>query len=105
MFVKITEYEHNYHCLVEKSSYNQKKIKIHEFTRSEKENDRTHHIEITNANTGPVFLTFRNKHGFKSLIDNLINKKSDIFYLIRKLPSLFSQATTLLFVIVKVLLP
>ena len=40
--------------------YNQGLIKKHEFTRPDKEDDRTRHIEITNANTGPVFLTFRN---------------------------------------------
>ena len=35
-------------------------IKKHEFTRPDKEEDRTKHIDITNANTGPVFLTFKN---------------------------------------------
>ncbi|SVE62203.1 uncharacterized protein METZ01_LOCUS515057, partial [marine metagenome] len=33
------------------NEYNQGRIKKHEFTREEKENDRTRHIEITNANT------------------------------------------------------
>ena len=44
--------------------YNQNLIKKHEYTRQDKEDDRTIHIDILNANTGPVFLTFRNKHGF-----------------------------------------
>jgi uncharacterized protein (DUF1015 family) len=34
-------------------------IKKHEFTRAEKEEDRTRHVNTTNANTGPVFLTYR----------------------------------------------
>lgn len=34
------------------------KIKKHELTRKEKEVDRMHHIEINNANTEPVFLSF-----------------------------------------------
>ena len=34
------------------------KIKKHELTRKEKEVDRMHHIEINNANIGPVFLSF-----------------------------------------------
>ena len=38
------------------AEYNTGLIKKHEFTRKEKEDDRTRHIEITNANTGPVFL-------------------------------------------------
>lgn len=36
------------------------KIKKHELTREEKEEDRTKHILYTNANTGPVFLLYRN---------------------------------------------
>ncbi len=34
-------------------------IKRHEFTRPDKENDRVRHIESLNAQTGPVFLTYR----------------------------------------------
>ncbi len=36
-------------------------IKKHEFTREDKEKDRMRHIETLDANTGPVFLTFKNK--------------------------------------------
>src|SRR6056297_2793408 len=35
------------------------KIKIHELTREKKEQDRIQHVKTTNANTGPVFLTYR----------------------------------------------
>jgi uncharacterized protein (DUF1015 family) len=34
-------------------------IKKHEFTRRVKEDDRAHHVDILNANTGPVMLTYR----------------------------------------------
>jgi uncharacterized protein (DUF1015 family) len=34
-------------------------IRRHELTRPDKENDRTKHIEFTNAQTGPVFLAYR----------------------------------------------
>ncbi len=34
-------------------------IKKHEFTRAAKEADRTRHVAETNANTGPVFLTYQ----------------------------------------------
>lgn len=33
-------------------------IKKHELTRADKENDRIRHVDTTNANTGPVFLTY-----------------------------------------------
>ena len=58
--------------------YNQGLIKKHELTHPEKENDRTLHIEITNANTGPVFLTFRNKGEFQNQISNIINQKKEL---------------------------
>ena len=60
--------------------YNQNLIKKHEHTRPDKEDDRTIHIDILNANTGPVFLTFRNEYEFKSLIDTLTDKKPDISF-------------------------
>ncbi len=40
--------------------YAEGKIKRHELTREAKELDRTKHILYTNANTGPVFLLYRN---------------------------------------------
>jgi uncharacterized protein (DUF1015 family) len=39
--------------------YEQKIIKIHEKTRQDKEDDRTRHINTLNAQTGPVFLIYR----------------------------------------------
>ncbi len=53
--------------------YNHGLIKKHEFTRPEKEDDRTRHIELTNANTGPVFLTFRNDGKLKNVIIDIVN--------------------------------
>jgi uncharacterized protein (DUF1015 family) len=34
-------------------------IKKHELTRADKEKDRTRHVKTLNANTGPVFLTYK----------------------------------------------
>ena len=34
-------------------------IKKHEFTRSDKEQDRINHVDYCDANTGPIFLTYR----------------------------------------------
>jgi uncharacterized protein (DUF1015 family) len=39
--------------------YQKNIIKKHEFTRPDKEDDRVRHIETLNAQTGPVFLTYR----------------------------------------------
>ena len=60
--------------------YNMGLIKQHEFTRPEKENDRTRHIEITNANTGPVFLTFRNDGQFQSRISGMRNQTPNVSF-------------------------
>lgn len=45
-------------------------IKKHEFTRPEKEKDRINHITITGAQTGNVFLAYRNVQE----IDHLVNQ-------------------------------
>ena len=60
--------------------YNNGLIKKHEFTRPEKENDRTRHIEITNANTGPVFLTYRNDGKLKNILFEILNSHPDISF-------------------------
>jgi len=44
-------------------------IKKHELTREEKELDRTRHVDIVNANTGPVFLIYRDSDEKRKLID------------------------------------
>ena len=48
-------------------------IKKHELTRVDKEDDRVRHIEVLNAQTGPVFLTYRSQPSF-----NWFNKASDV---------------------------
>ncbi|MFN0156672.1 MAG: DUF1015 domain-containing protein [Bacteroidota bacterium] len=47
-------------------------IKKHEHTRPDKENDRTKHILVTNAQTGPIFLTYH----ASSAIDAIISRVS-----------------------------
>lgn len=53
-------------CNVE--DYYRDLIKKHEKTRRDKEDDRTRHVRALNANTGPVFLTYRDS----SWIDNMM---------------------------------
>lgn len=43
-------------------------IKRHELTRADKEEDRIRHVDACNANTGPIFLTYRESDTLKKLI-------------------------------------
>lgn len=45
-------------------------IKKHEHTREDKEQDRIKHVDSCNANTGPIFITYK----AKTEIDEIINK-------------------------------
>lgn len=49
--------------------YNENRIKKHEFTRPDKEQDRLNHIDNLNAQTGPVFLTYRAKREIDELME------------------------------------
>ncbi len=48
-------------------------IKKHELTRPDKENDRMRHIETLGAQTGPVFLTYRQKETIDALMAEGMN--------------------------------
>jgi uncharacterized protein (DUF1015 family) len=52
-------------------------IKKHELTREDKERDRQRHIEILNAQTGPVFLTYKERVGINRLIEKGMQKKAE----------------------------
>ncbi|APT74974.1 hypothetical protein LN42_00075 [Marinitoga sp. 1137] len=54
-------------------------IKKHELTRQDKEDDRTKHIMILEAQTGPVFLTFKSKEEIKDLINKGIEAARKIY--------------------------
>ncbi len=51
--------------------YFNQKIKIHELTREKKEKDRIRHVKTTNANTGPVFLTYKARAEIDRLVEKL----------------------------------
>ncbi|MDO5014449.1 MAG: DUF1015 domain-containing protein [Clostridia bacterium] len=55
------------------------KIKKHEFTRKEKEDDRVNHVDSLNANTGPIFLTFKDEQNVTQLLENLKAKYEPLF--------------------------
>jgi len=48
--------------------YSNKIIKKHEFTREDKETERTRHTDIVNANTGQVFLIYHDSESKKELM-------------------------------------
>ncbi|WP_440603971.1 DUF1015 domain-containing protein [Bacillus sp. GB_SG_008] len=45
-------------------------IKKHERTRAEKEKDRIRHVDVCNAHTGPIFVTYRGKSEIANVIAN-----------------------------------
>ena len=47
-------------------------IKKHEHTRPVKEADRIKHVDVTNANAGPIFLTYRTKDSIDRLVAEVI---------------------------------
>lgn len=44
-------------------------IKKHELTRADKEADRINHVDYCDANTGPIFLTYKKNDGISSLVE------------------------------------
>jgi uncharacterized protein (DUF1015 family) len=63
-------------CHVE--DYETGRIKIHEKTRRVKEEDRIRYVDTQNANTGPVFLAYRDSGRINALVDDL--KVTDPIY-------------------------
>jgi uncharacterized protein (DUF1015 family) len=54
-------------------------IKKHEFTRPEKENDRINHIKTTGAQTGNVFLAYKNVDAIDTLISDWKKDRSAVY--------------------------
>ena len=51
-------------------------IKKHEFTRADKEEDRIKHVDYCDANTGPIFLTYKEDQIASEIIDAWIENES-----------------------------
>ncbi|WP_322627804.1 DUF1015 family protein [Aedoeadaptatus coxii] len=62
-------------CLASVDDYLDDKIKKHEKTRREKEENRVDHIDTLDAQTGPIFLTYRNQKAIDVLIDESTKKE------------------------------
>ena len=51
-------------------------IKKHEFTRADKELDRINHVDYCDANTGPIFLTYKEEQIASEIIEAWIENES-----------------------------
>ncbi len=55
------------------------KIKKHELTREAKEKDRIRHVDTCNANTGPIFLTYKNREEINYIIEEFKKQNSPVY--------------------------
>ena len=54
-------------------------IKKHEFTRADKEQDRINHVDYCDANTGPIFLAYRENKDIETIIDSWKNSHEPVY--------------------------
>ncbi|MEP0774257.1 MAG: DUF1015 domain-containing protein [Acidobacteriota bacterium] len=59
-------------CAASCAEYEQGLIKRHEFTRRDKEDDRTRHVAEQNANAEPVFFTYRRRDPINALVEEVV---------------------------------
>lgn len=59
--------------------YEKNVIKKHEKTRQDKEDDRTRLVDTLNANTGPIFLTYRQRPAIAALIQGVLDNEKPIY--------------------------
>jgi uncharacterized protein (DUF1015 family) len=52
-------------------------IRKHELTRRDKEEDRCNHVRVTNAHTGPIFLTYRDDAGIDADVAAIVAAEPD----------------------------
>ncbi len=64
--------------------YFNNKIKKHELTRKDKEDDRMIHVNITNANVEPVFFTYPAHKEIDQIVGNIVNNEKPIYDFVAK---------------------
>ncbi len=60
------------------ADYDSNRIRRHEFTRPAKEDDRVRQVDALNAQTGPVFLTYRADPGVNALVAEATARDPDV---------------------------
>lgn len=66
-------------CCSSVADYENGLIKKHEFTRPEKEQDRIDHIKTTEAQTGNVFLAYRDVHEINEIVRKWKSSKTPVY--------------------------
>ncbi len=66
-------------CCSSIDDYEKGLIKKHEFTRPEKEQDRINHIKTTSAQTGNVFLAYKNVKEIDEIVDKWKKDRSAVY--------------------------
>lgn len=59
--------------------YMENTIKKHELTREEKEQDRINHVDYCDANTGPIFLTYKARQNIDVIIEKWMTERAPIY--------------------------
>ncbi len=54
-------------------------IKKHELTRADKEEDRIRHVDTLNANTGPIFLAYREKKSIHQILKKWMEENTPVY--------------------------
>ena len=54
-------------------------IKKHELTRADKEADRIKHVDACDANTGPIFLTYRGQESINVIVDQWRKENAPVY--------------------------
>jgi uncharacterized protein (DUF1015 family) len=57
--------------LMSAAEYDAGKIKKHELTRQDKEEDRIRHVDTVNAQTGPVFISYRERQNMNKIVTQI----------------------------------
>jgi uncharacterized protein (DUF1015 family) len=58
--------------LMSAAEYDAGKIKRHELTRKDKEEDRISHVSTVNAQTGPVFISYLERQSLNKIVDKIM---------------------------------
>ncbi len=59
------------------AEYDEGKIKKHELTRQDKEEDRIRHVDIVNAQTGPVFISYMARPIINTMVGKIVTGKPE----------------------------
>lgn len=54
-------------------------IRKHELTRADKEQDRINHVDYCDANTGPIFLTYRAEKAIDQMVAQVMGSKAPVY--------------------------